>query len=46
MTDAFGLYRIDGLAPGVYRVRVLDEGGRQLAERTVRLLFGQDVQID
>lgn len=47
--NAFGYYRVDGLAPGRYRL-VLERDGVELARREVVLdadfLFGQDLTFD
>ena len=47
LTDRFGLYRVDGLAPGEYLCVAVGAGGLE-ASRTVRLgdfLFGQDLRL-
>ena len=47
-TDAFGLYRLDSVPPGRYRIQVI-EGDFVVARREVEVvddfLFGQDLQI-
>jgi hypothetical protein len=47
-TDAFGLYRVDQLPRGSYRVEALGPSGELLAARTVELagfLFAQDLTV-
>lgn len=49
LVDAYGWYRMDGLAPGAYSLRLVDAAGVQLARRdlvlTDQFVFGQDFTI-